>query len=46
MMSPKNGDIVYITFEYGDPSKPLWEYHGWAQNQIPDILTNTDNISV
>ena len=26
MMAPKNGDIVYITFEYGDPSKPLWEY--------------------
>ena len=46
MMAPKNGDIVYITFEYGDPSKPLWEYHGWAQNQIPDILDDPDTMGI
>lgn len=45
-MAPKNGDIVYITFEYGDPSKPLWEYHGWAQNQIPDILDDPDTMGI
>lgn len=45
-LSPKVGDIVYVTFEYGDPSKPLWEYHGWAKNQIPDILDDPDTIGI
>ena len=46
MMAPKNGDIVYITFEYGDPSKPLREYPGWAQIQIPDILDDPDTMGI
>jgi len=28
---PKFNDVVYITFEDGNPSKPLWEYHGWGK---------------
>lgn len=37
-MAPQLEDIVYITFEDGDPSKPLWEYHGWSVGQIPSVL--------
>ncbi len=29
-LAPKVGDIVFVTFEFGDPTKPLWEYHGWG----------------
>lgn len=43
-LAPKVGDIVYVTFEFGDPSKPLWEYHGWGKDQIPDILDNPNTM--
>lgn len=33
--TPNPGDVVYITFENGDASMPLWEYHGWADNECP-----------
>lgn len=32
---PKVNDVVYITFEDANPSLPLWEWHGWAENQKP-----------
>ena len=37
-LAPAIGDIVYISFELGDPSKPLWEYHSWASGQMPKSL--------
>lgn len=39
-LTPQVGDYVYVTFEYGDASKPLWEYHGWAQGESPVPLNN------
>lgn len=37
-LAPAIGDIVYVSFEGGDPSKPLWEYHSWASGQMPKGL--------
>ena len=37
-LAPAIGDIVYVSFEAGDPSKPLWEYHSWASGQMPKGL--------
>lgn len=37
-ITPKVGDIVFVTFEFGDPTKPLWEFHGWGLEQIPSVL--------
>ena len=37
-LAPEIGDVVYVSFEMGDPSKPLWEYHSWATGQMPDSL--------
>lgn len=34
-LTPQEGDTVYVTFEYGDASKPLWEPHGWARGEAP-----------
>ena len=31
-LAPKVGDIVFVTFEFGDPTKPLWEYHTLSNN--------------
>lgn len=39
-LTPDIGDYVYVTFEYGDASKPLWEYHGWAKGESPFPLND------
>lgn len=39
-LTPKVGQIIYVEFEYGDPMKALWSYHGWAVGEKPDELTN------
>lgn len=43
---PQIGDVVYVTFEYGDPTKPLWEYHGWAYGQMPSQLRDTKTMGI
>lgn len=39
---PKVQDIVYVIFEDGNPAKPLWEWHGWAENQRPEEFDDPD----
>lgn len=39
-LTPKVGEVVYITFEYGDASKPLWEPHGWSGDESDNILSD------
>lgn len=41
-LTPRNGDMVWISFELGDPSSPVWEYYGWSQQQIPPELDDND----
>lgn len=45
-ISPKVGDIVFVTFEFGDPTKPLWEYHGWGLEQIPSPLDGPNKCGI
>lgn len=35
---PKAGEIVWIQFENGNPTKPIWSYHTWAENECPEEL--------
>ena len=35
---PHRGEIVWIEFENGNPSKPLWSYHTWAEEECPEEL--------
>ncbi len=37
-LTPSPGDLVYVTFEYGDISKALWEFHGWGKGECPPQL--------
>lgn len=39
---PKVNDIVYITFEDGNPALPLWEWHSWAELQRPEEFDDPD----
>ena len=45
-LAPKVGDIVFVTFEFGDPTKPLWEYHGWGIEQIPSPLDGPNKCGI
>lgn len=45
-LAPKVGDIVFVTFEFGDPTKPLWEYHGWGLHQIPEPLDGPNKMGL
>lgn len=39
-LTPKPGEMVYITFERGLPNQALWHYHGWAIGETPSELDN------
>ena len=45
-LAPKVGDTVFVTFEFGDPTKPLWEYHGWGMSQIPQPLDGSNKMGI
>ena len=45
-LAPKVGDTVFVTFEFGDPTKPLWEYHGWGMSQIPQPLDGPNKMGI
>jgi hypothetical protein len=36
--TPTPGQVVYVEFIQGDLAYPLWSYHGWAKDEIPDEL--------
>lgn len=38
LLPPLKGDIVWVEFEFGDPLKPVWTYHGWGRGQVPEEL--------
>lgn len=43
-LTPKIGDTVWVSFEGGDISKPIWEYYGWASGETPIELDDKDVI--
>lgn len=32
---PKKGDAIWVSFEGGDPSKPVWTYGWWGETEAP-----------
>ena len=45
-LAPEIGDTVYVMFEYGNPSKPLWTYHGFGLEQIPEELDGPNKMGI
>jgi uncharacterized protein involved in type VI secretion and phage assembly len=36
VLIPEKGDGVWIEFEAGDPSRPIWTGGWWAKDELPD----------
>lgn len=45
-LTPQVSDLVWVTFECGNPSKPLWEYHGWGLEEIPQELAKPNSLGL
>lgn len=41
-LTPKVKDLVWVSFENGNPSKPLWEYCGWGLSECPEELSKNN----
>lgn len=39
---PQPGDLIWVSFENGDPQYPLWEYGHWAQKETPEKAQRKD----
>ena len=39
---PNNGEVVWVEFEEGNPSKPIWVCSWWIPNRTP--LQNSNNV--
>lgn len=45
-LTPPVGSLVYVEFENGDPSHPLWSFHGWAIDEVPEELNNPNTLGL
>ena len=45
-LTPLVGEIVWVEFEGGDPMKPIWHYHTWGVDEVPDELKDNDRIGI
>ena len=39
---PNAGEVVWVSFINGDWRYPLWEFHGWAEGEMPEELKGDD----
>lgn len=46
LATPLVGETVYVEFENGDPLRALWLYHGWAENECPNELSDNNSIGL
>lgn len=46
LLTPKVGSIVWVEYKNGDPLYPLWSYHGWAVDEIPDELRDLNSLGI
>lgn len=45
-LAPKIGDWVWVSFEQGAATHPLWEYHSWAKQETPVALRNPNTAGI
>lgn len=45
-LTPLIGEVVWVEFENGNPLKPLWSFHGWAIDEVPEELKDNDSLGI
>lgn len=45
-LMPPKGEFVWVEFEYGDPTRPVWSYHPWALGEMPEQLKSPNVIGL
>mgnify|MGYP002510730700 CR=1 FL=1 len=45
-LTPMIGEVVWVEFEKGNPLKPLWSFHSWAIDEIPEELKENDTLGI
>jgi len=43
---PRVGSTVYVEFQGGDPTRPLWSYHGFTLGNVPGDLANPNSLGI
>lgn len=43
-VTPVPGQVVYVQFIQGDLAYPVWSYHGWGKDEIPEELNGPSKI--
>lgn len=46
LMLPDQGDLVWIEFEAGDISRPIWSGFFWADNELPEVAEEKKRVIV
>jgi hypothetical protein len=41
-MIPQKGDMIFVTFEMGDPNRPLWKFGHFGEDEIPKELKDVN----
>lgn len=44
--TPDKGEVVWIEFENGNPNKPLWSSHTWANGECPEDLQDNNTCGI
>jgi hypothetical protein len=45
-MLPKEGDGVWIEFEGGDISRPIWTGFWWSEDELPELVGSKERIII
>ena len=46
LLPPQFKDLVWVSFEGGDLTKPVWEYYGWSIGDIDNVLFSKDRMGI
>lgn len=44
--TPKPGELVWVEFENGNPTKPIWSYHTWGKLECPKDLRDINSCGI
>lgn len=43
-ITPRVGEVIWVEFEMGNPTRAIWSYYGWTLDEIPDELKDINTV--